>query len=183
MNKHSPVVQAVAIGVGAALYFLLARFVSIPSPIPNTSITFQYAVLAVVVVLFGPVSGAIAGFVGHILADATGYGVWISWELATVVFAVVLGLTVLNNRVAEGELDLSTIVRFVVGVLAGHALAWLLVAPGLDIVVYAEPVGKVFAQGALAFVSNSVTTLLFGLVILTVYARTRTRSGSLEVDA
>ena len=79
MNKHSPVVQAVAIGVGAALYFLLARFVSIPSPIPNTSITFQYAVLAVVVVLFGPVSGAIAGFVGHILADATGYGVWISW--------------------------------------------------------------------------------------------------------
>ena len=182
MKKHSPVTQVVAIGIGAALFFLLARFVAIPTPIPNTSITFQYALLAVIVVLFGPVSGAIAGFVGHLLADATGYGVWISWEVATAVFALGLGVFVLKNRVHEGEFGGKTIARFAAGVAAAHLIAWGLVAPVLDIVIYSEPADKVFLQGGVAFLSNTVMTIVFGLIILAVYAKSRTKTGALEVE-
>lgn len=181
-RQYSPVTQAVAIGIGAALFFLLARFVSIPSPVPNTSITFQYALLAVLVVLFGPVAGAIAGFVGHILADATGWGIWISWELATAAFAIVLGVFVLRNKVHEGEFGGATILRFVIGVVVAHGVAWLLIAPMLDIAIYSEPADKVFAQGALAFASNAVLTLIFGLAVLAIYAKSRTKSGSLEAN-
>ena len=35
-----------------------------------------------------------------------------------------------------------------------HVVGWVVVAPVLDIVIYAEPANKVFAQGAFAAVSN-----------------------------
>ncbi|MEG1875444.1 MAG: ECF transporter S component, partial [Angelakisella sp.] len=38
----------VAIGIGTALFFVLARFVSIPSPVPNTNIATQYGLLGLV---------------------------------------------------------------------------------------------------------------------------------------
>lgn len=75
MNRTSPVTQVVAIGIGAALFFVLGRFVAIPSPIPNTSINLQYGVLAVFAVLYGPLVGLFAGLIGHILVDATGFGI------------------------------------------------------------------------------------------------------------
>ena len=36
MSKRSPVVTVVAIGIGAALFFVLGRFVAIPSPISES---------------------------------------------------------------------------------------------------------------------------------------------------
>ena len=58
--------------------------------------------------------------------------------------------------------------------------AWLVVAPVLDIVISAEPANKVFAQGAMAFLSNSVVAGVVGTLLLIAYAATRTRKGSLS---
>ena len=52
--KKSPIVTVVAVGIGAALFFVLARFVAIPSPVPNTNISIQYGLLAFMAALFGP---------------------------------------------------------------------------------------------------------------------------------
>ena len=43
--KNNNIKTFVAIGIGAALFFVLGRFVAIPSPVPNTNISLQYAVL------------------------------------------------------------------------------------------------------------------------------------------
>ena len=153
-RSHSPVTQVVAIGIGAALFFVLGRFVAIPF-VPNTSINIQYAVLAVFAILYGPLVGALAGLIGHVLIDATGYGIWISWEIASGVFGLLVGLALLRHAIED-------------------------VAPLGDVVIYGEPAAKVWAQGALAFVSNSVTACVLGTIILAVYARTRTRTGSLS---
>lgn len=182
-TRHSPVTQVVAIGIGTALFFVLGRFVAIPTPIPNTTINVQYAILAVFAVLYGPLVATIIGLVGHLLIDATGYSLWFSWEIATAVFGLILGFAMLRNRVEEGEFPTPTIVRFVVATVIAHAIAWLLVAPLGDIVIYSEPVNKVFVQGALAFVTNTITTAVLGAIILAVYARTRTRTGSLTAGA
>ena len=45
MKKFS-VKSVVAIGIGAALFFVLGRFVAIPSPVPNVNISTQYGLLA-----------------------------------------------------------------------------------------------------------------------------------------
>ncbi|OKL49917.1 ECF-type riboflavin transporter substrate-binding protein [Boudabousia marimammalium] len=182
MKKTDPITQVVAIGIGAALFFVLGRFLSIPSPIPNTSISIQYAVLAVFAVLFGPLVGVAAGAIGHVLVDATGYGIWASWEIATAVFGLTLGLVMLNNKIREGVLPGKDLVKFNLAVVIAHAVAWLVVAPLGDILIYSEPANKVFVQGAFAFASNAVTTCVLGTIILLAYARTRTKSGSLSLE-
>ena len=67
--KKMSIKTVVAVGIGAALFFVLARFVAIPSGIANTSICLQYAVLALFAILYGPVAGGLIGFIGHTLGD------------------------------------------------------------------------------------------------------------------
>ena len=68
MKKFS-VKSIVAIGIGAALFFVLGRFVAIPSPVPNVNICVQYGLLAFMSVVYGPVAGALIGLIGHALID------------------------------------------------------------------------------------------------------------------
>ncbi|MBQ1287062.1 MAG: ECF-type riboflavin transporter substrate-binding protein, partial [Erysipelotrichaceae bacterium] len=90
--KNDSVQKVVATGIGAALFFVLARFVAIPSGIPNTNIAFQYAVQAVFAVLYGPVVGCLSGFIGHVLTDMSWGGVWWTWAFATAVYGLIVGL-------------------------------------------------------------------------------------------
>src|SRR5699024_3188561 len=103
--SRSPVTQAVAIGIGAALFFVLGRFDEVPPPAPNTTISIEYAVLAVFAVLYGPLVGALAGLIGHILIDATGFGIWLSWEISSGVFGLVVGLLLLRTAIEDGVFD------------------------------------------------------------------------------
>ena len=69
MKNNNSSKTFVAIGIGAALFFVLGRFVAIPSPVPNTNISLQYAVLALLAAMYGPVAGGLIGFIGHALID------------------------------------------------------------------------------------------------------------------
>ena len=78
--KNSNSKTFVAVGIGAALFFVLGRFVAIPSPVPNTNISLQYAVLGLLAAMYGPVAGALIGFIGHALIDLSWGGIpW--WSL------------------------------------------------------------------------------------------------------
>lgn len=82
-NRRS-IVTIVAIGIGAAVFIILGRFVSIPTGIPNTTIETSYAFLALMSIVYGPVAGALIGLIGHALKDAR----WINcflllcWKIA-----------------------------------------------------------------------------------------------------
>ena len=41
-NNNNGIKTFVAVGIGAALFFVLGRFVAIPSPVPNTNICLLY---------------------------------------------------------------------------------------------------------------------------------------------
>ena len=71
---------------------------------------------------------------------------------------------------------------FVLGrfVAIPHAVAWIGVAPVLDILIYAEPVDKVFAQGAMAAVANILTAVIVGALLIAAYTKTIAKKGSLE---
>ena len=180
--KKSPIVTVVAIGIGAALFFVLGRFVIVPSPVPNTNINLQYGLLAFMALLFGPVVGGLSGLIGHVLVDMTSYGLWWSWEIATGVFGVLVGLLGNKIRLADGEFGKKDLVKFVIAVVAAHLVSWLLVAPVLDIVIYQEPVNLVFTQGAVAAAANIVTTLIVGILLCFAYAKARPKKGSLKEE-
>ena len=59
--------------IGAAIYVILARFTSIPTPIPNTNIELVFPFLALFAAIYGAKVGFAVGFIGHTLSD---YYVW-----------------------------------------------------------------------------------------------------------
>ena len=181
--KKSPVTTIVAIGIGAALFFVLGRFVAIPSPVPNTNISIQYGLLAFMAVLFGPLAGVLIGLIGHALIDFSyGWGVWWSWVIASGVFGVLMGLACRKMPVADGICGKKEIIRFNVSQVICHIICWGLVAPVLDIVIYQEPIEKLFAQGLVSGISNAVTTAIIGTLLCIAYAKAKPKKGSLSKE-
>jgi len=177
--KNITVRTVVAIGIGSALFFLLARFLSIPV-FANTTLTFQYSILAFFAAVYGPVAGLLIGLIGHTLTDLSwGYGVWWSWVLASAVCGFLFGFLLKGSQLREGNLGSKGIVRFVIGSAIVLLISWGLVAPALDIAIYQEPANKVFVQGAIAAAGNIVTTITVGTALIVAYAKTRTKSQSL----
>lgn len=181
-NKQLSIKNIVAIGIGAALFFVLGRFVAIPSPVPNTTINIQYGILSVFSIIYGPVVGILAGFIGHTLIDLSWGSPWWSWIIASAVFGLVAGLAKKNVNIESGNFGGKQIATFNIFQVIGHIAAWVVVAPVLDILIYNEPVEKLFAQGAFAAVSNSVSTAIVGTIVLVAYAKTRTKEGSLNKE-
>lgn len=178
--KKLSVKSVVAIGIGAALFFVLGK-ISIPTPVPNTYVSLQYAIQAVMAVLFGPVAGLLIGLIGHTLIDATSYGPWWSWIIASACAGLVIGLITMKMDISEG-IDSKKIIRFNVAQAIAHLLAWGLIAPCLDILIYNEPLEKLFAQGLTAGVANIVTTGVVGTLLLVAYAKTAVKKGSLNKE-
>lgn len=172
----------VAIGIGAALFFVLGRFVAIPSPVPNTTINIQYGVLGVFGVIYGPVVGLLIGFIGHTLIDLSWGSPWWSWIIASAAYGLIIGFAKKKIDIENGEFGKKEMITFNLFQIAGHAIAWLLFAPSLDILIYNEPTGKLLAQGLVAGTSNVITTAIIGTVLLFAYAKTKTKAGSLKQE-
>ena len=182
MNKKSPVVTIVAIGIGAALFFVLGRFVAIPSPVPNTTISIQYGLLAFMAALFGPVAGILIAFIGHALIDFSyGWGIWWSWVIASGVAGLVMGLGAKKINV-EKSFGTKEIVTFNITQVIAHLIAWGIVAPVLDILIYSEPANKVFLQGLVGGLANIVTTAIVGRLLCVAYAAAKPKAGSLKKE-
>ena len=178
--KKLSVKTVVAIGIGAALFFVLGK-ISIPTPVPNTYISLQYAIQAVFATLFGPIAGLLIGLIGHTLIDATSYGPWWSWIIASACAGLIIGFVTLKMDINEG-LDVKKLIRFNVAQIIAHLLAWGVIAPCLDILIYSEPVEKLFAQGLVAGAANIVTTGVVGTLLLAAYAQTVVKRGSLNKE-
>ena len=182
MKKFS-VKSIVAIGIGAALFFVLGRFVAIPSPVPNVNISTQYGLLAFMSVVYGPVAGALIGFIGHALIDFSfGWGVWWSWVIASAVFGLLVGFATKILKMDEANTGKAGIVKFNVAQVLSHVICWGAVAPALDILIYNEPLDKLFAQGLASGIANSVTTAIVGTLLCVAYAATKTKAGSLTKE-
>ncbi|WP_270336348.1 ECF-type riboflavin transporter substrate-binding protein [Streptococcus macedonicus] len=176
--KNNSIKTVVSTGIGAALFVVIGLVINIPTFVPNTSIQLQYAVQALLSILFGPV----VGFIGHALKDSIQYGPWWSWILASGVFGLVVGVAKSRLRIQEGIFEGKDILVFNVFQIVANIVSWGIIAPVLDIVIYSEPANKVFVQGLVAGIANSVTVAIAGTILLIVYARTQVKSGSLSKD-
>lgn len=181
--KSFSVKTIVAIGIGAALFFVLSTYVAIPTPIPNLKVSVHYPVTAVMAMLFGPVAGCLIGLIGHFLTDlASGWGVWWSWVAGSTFFGLVMGFVGFKVNLAKGDFGVKEAIIFNVVQVIAHLIAWGFIAPGLDIVIYNEPVEKIFLQGAVGSVGNIVSTGVVGTILCFAYAATRAKKGSLKME-
>lgn len=183
MKNKFGIREVVATGICAALVFVLLRFVSIPTPLPDTSFSIHSAVLAFFAVLFGPIVGFLGGFLGNLLVDVTaGWGIWWSWIVAMGCFGLLTGLGCKGIDLRSGEFGKKEIIRFNVVQIISCLISWGVVAPILDILMYGEPANKVFMQGILSGVSSMVACAIVGTIVCKVYAKSRPKKGSLNKE-
>ncbi len=175
--------EVVAIGIGTALNIALTN-VQVPFGIvPNTALQSKMAVMAFFAAVFGPIVGGAVGFLGHALSDAVFYGsVWWSWVIPDAVLGVIIGLFVSKYAIKEGGFNGKAIALFNVVQVIANGIAWILLAPILDIVIYAEPANKVFMQGLLAFVGNIVVIAILGTLLAGAYSKIGAKSSSLSKE-
>ena len=182
-KKMISVKTVVAIGIGAALMFVLMRFVAIPSGVPNTNLNLGIAILAIFAAVFGPLAGLLIGFIGHTLTDLTwGWGVWWSWVITSALFGCMVGFFWKSFKIEEGGFGVKEAVFFNVVQIGANLIAWVAIAPTLDILIYQEPADKVYLQGLVAGALNIAVVLVLGTLLLFAYAKTRTKAGSLKAE-
>ena len=193
MKKGFSVRTIVAIGIGAALDYNftynhneitdLSGVSADGSPVPNTNICTQYGLLAFMAAVFGPLAGLLIGFIGHWLTDlSAGWGVWWSWVIASGVFGLLTGIAAKKIDLDDGEFGKKELIRFNVAQAIAHIVSWIVVAPVLDILIYAEPVNKVFLQGTVAAAVNIVTTAIIGSLLCFAYAKAKPKKDSLKKE-
>ena len=173
----------VATGLGAALFTVMFMYLKVPTGIPETEIQTAYGVGGFFAALFGPIAGFLIQFIGHALSDSVQYGsVWWSWVVASGISGCIVGLTYRRLKVDQGIFGANDIIYFNVMQLIANAIAWIVIAPVLDIVIYSEPANLVFTQGLVAAISNAVSTGVIGTILLALYSRTRSQKGSLTKE-
>lgn len=182
MKQKFGIKEVVAIGIGTALCIVLNN-ISIPLGIPNTYLAPKMAVLAFFAAVFGPVTGGAIGLISHALGDALFYGsIWWSWVFPEGVMGIIIGLFAAKYAIKEGGFDVKAMVLFNIVQVAANAVAWMLVAPVLDILIYAEPANKVFVQGFFAFLGNIVIIAVLGTLLALAYSRIGAKSSSLSKE-
>ena len=173
----------VATAIGAALFFVLAKFVAIPTGVPNTNFSLQYGVLSFFAALYGPVCGALVGFIGHWLNDLTaGWGVWWSWVIASGVTGLIVGLCYNKIDLEKGKFGKKEIISFVIFNVIAYAVSWIGVAPVGDILIYSEDASYVFTQGLVSFGLDLAVGLIVGGLLCLAYSKTIAKPGSLDKE-
>ena len=194
--------NVVASAILAALVFVLLRFVAIPTPFPDTTLSIYAAVVAFFAVLFGPVVGFVGGFLGNLLVDLTaGWGVWWTWVVVTGLYGLFVGLGCKGIDLEDGVFDKKEFIRFTVVSIVSCVLCWgvlapigdiliyaepanlvFILAPIGDILIYAEPANLVFIQGLFVGLSGMIASIVVGGILCKAYAASKAQKGSLTKE-
>ena len=111
------------------------------------------------------------------------YGsVWWSWVFPEAVVGIAIGAFARKFAVSDGGFTKGKMVLFNIVQVIANAVAWIIVAPVLDIAVYAEPATKVFLQGAFAFLGNIIIIGVLGTLLLATYSKIAGKSSSLKKE-
>ena len=183
MKLKFGVKEVVATGIGTALFIVLTN-AQIPfGIIPNTALQSRVAVLPFFSAVFGPIVGGAIGLIGHALGDAIFYGsIYWSWVFPDALFGILMGVFAAKFAIKDGGFDGKAIALFNVVQVIANALAWILLAPVLDILIYAEPAKKVFTQGILAFIGNIIVAAVLGTLLAFAYSKIGAKSSSLSKE-
>ncbi|KRL37863.1 hypothetical protein FD20_GL002400 [Liquorilactobacillus uvarum DSM 19971] len=182
-KENNSIKTVVATGIGAAIIFVLMKFVAIPTGIPNTQINVAEGFLPLLGAIYGPIAAGLAIFIGHTLNDFVTYGSpWWTWVITDGLVGLAFGLAKRKLDIQSGVLSRRKLIWFNIYQIIVNFVAWVLLAPTGDIIIYHEPAKKVFLQGITTWIINSLSVAVIGTILLVLYAKTRTKRGSLKKE-
>ena len=162
-----------AVLIGSFLFYILGAMVSIPIGKYNVYVSMQYGLLGFLSVVYGPIVGVLVGFIGHFFIDFSENWiigeVWWGWVTGSAAVGLVIGLIMRKVDINQGAFDTKKMLRFAVASFIANLIAWEIIAPGLDVLIYHEDFVVTIVQGILSSVCNIITTIVVGLILCFVY--------------
>lgn len=172
----------VAIGIGAAVFFVLATYVNVPTGIPNTNFKIAEGWSGLLTIIFGPVVGFFLVLIGNIISGLIAGSFWWSWIIADAIYALLIGLPYSKIKIEDEPFTGKKIVLFNITQIVAGLISWVLIAPIGDVLIYSEPASKVFLQGVVAWIANSITVGIISTLLLVAYNKSRAKAGSLQQE-
>ena len=174
--KRSPVNTLIVIGVGTALFFLLGRFLTVPSPVPGSSLPFHYGLLSFLSVVYGPAVGFCVGVLGRLFVElAWGPGLWWSSIVVSGVFGLTMGLAGRRFRFCRHPFGLADAAAFILCAVVCHFICWVVLSPILESILYGQPYGEMLLQGLVLCALNAFVTAVVGSLLCFICSAFRRR--------
>lgn len=165
-RKHFSFSTIIPIGTVSALYFIVARFIHIPSSFPDIEIPLHYAILASFAISFGSIPGAITGFFGQLLVclcHETHF--MVSTLITSTSIGFITGLFKKYSNAKNCFLELKDYFIFSLATLITQLTSLFIIRP-LVFLLIQRHIAKEYLVIALAyFIVNVLTTILLGSVI------------------
>lgn len=181
-TKGLSVEAVVATGVGIAIVFLLKRFLPIPTGVPNTTIDLGEAFIGFLGAVFGPAVGALVAFFAHLFNDLSWGDPWWTWIVADAIFGFLIGFSRNFLKLRTEPLTKKKLIQFNLLQVVANIICWGIIAPLGDILVYSQPAGKVFLQGATATITDILSVGIVGTLLISAYAKTQVQKKRLTKD-
>ena len=105
-----------------------------------------------------------------------------AWVLASAITGLVIGLFNKKYDVTTGKFSLMSMIWFNLAQALALLIAYGIVTPIGDRLQFAQAWSYLYAQSFVAGVANFITIAIGGTLLLAIYARSRTQSGSLTKD-
>ena len=81
-----------------------------------------------------------------------------------------------------GTLTTKKIIQFNIWQAVANIIAWVIIAPLGDILIYKEAAQKVFLQGVVAAAVNTISVAVIGTLLLIAYVKSRPKKSSLRSE-
>ncbi|WP_057786727.1 ECF-type riboflavin transporter substrate-binding protein [Weissella minor] len=150
--------------------FCAYQYVSVGISVPNSLLSLEPAVLAVASFFLGPIGTMGTGFLSHFLYDSLNYSiVWWTWILAEGIAGLMLGLVSRRLELLRRPFDLKRCLQFNMWQTLVNFLAWGVIAPLGDYLIYKSNWTFVFEQGLTIAAVNTIVIAIVGSLFLFLY--------------
>jgi energy-coupling factor transport system substrate-specific component len=161
----------IAIIIGSLLYGLSGTLgITIE---PRAQIRISIYILSVYSIIFGPVVGFFAGFIGHVLTDyIMGYGWWLNWELSSGIFGFCAGLICIFEGfdLKKGLYKAHHIQMYCLFTIYGFLFGYTL-SGAIDILVLRQSIMKVMLQVLIISGINTIVILFLSVPTIIIILR------------
>lgn len=173
MKKEDVVRNVLIIMVGAGLFVALTE-VRIPLA-NNIALQIRMGLISFISAVLGPVIGGVVAVIGHAIGDQLfDNGIYWSWVVADGVYGIIIGLFSAKYQITKRHFRKKEIGLFNVVQIIANVIAWIGVAPTLDILLMDKAPSFAYLQGVMACSTNVIVVAVLGTLLNYIYSVTFT---------
>ena len=176
MKKNIFAKTAAIVGIGTVIVFVLNRFLAFPTWIEKTYIYPGVAFLAAFAAAFGPIPGALIGFISHLLVDLTRGEIWWRWATASSVLGFVIGFLRKSYGIQEGKFGITQALVFNIVQISANILSYIFFVNTPNL-FREEYMNDMTMRGFVAAAFDMAVILIFGTLILFFYSKNMAKNG------